>query len=384
MSKEIPYEFLCSISRELMTDPVKIESGKTYDRANIQAWFKIKATDPLTNMPINNTTILKADDELWCKIIDRYGDIYIKQVREKRQSWKEQQLKRERIKFLSYLNDNADATIAHQFNIPKELVTILKKKKGANDYFKIIDVIQYCKIVNPTNNRNLESLAYDHMINFFNLFHNKKKLLSFLEFIASPEDFNTFYESLRKLTPILKNRSTCLSANNLFKIPKPILLSLIKHIKNNAQKVVIEKLNDELKLTIGDLTSWPSDNEGVLLFEALLKYSLNIQDLIASGVTIDDLKGLKEYSPEFRQQLLDRENGDWEYFDLLVLNEYAGIPWHKWVKLWEKDKEEKKDNTEDTISFNEILENEKLQEFNLRFGRLLQGCGQHGLEIQLT
>jgi hypothetical protein len=125
MSKEIPYEFLCPISRELMTDPVQIESGKTYDRANIKAWFKIKASDPLTNILIKNTNILKSDDTLWCKIIDQYGDFYIKQVREKRQSLKEQKLQEERIKFLSYLDSTSDKTIAHQFNIPLELVAIL-------------------------------------------------------------------------------------------------------------------------------------------------------------------------------------------------------------------------------------------------------------------
>lgn len=45
---EIPYEFLCPITYEIMNDPVVITSGRSYERAAITEWFKSHSIDPMS------------------------------------------------------------------------------------------------------------------------------------------------------------------------------------------------------------------------------------------------------------------------------------------------------------------------------------------------
>ncbi len=47
----------CPISHEIMSDPVIAQDGNTYDRVNIEKWFKQKQTSPLTNEKINTSLI---------------------------------------------------------------------------------------------------------------------------------------------------------------------------------------------------------------------------------------------------------------------------------------------------------------------------------------
>jgi WD40 repeat protein len=49
--KEIPSEWICPITSEIMTDPVLCEDGFSYERAAISAWFlRDKRTSPMTNI----------------------------------------------------------------------------------------------------------------------------------------------------------------------------------------------------------------------------------------------------------------------------------------------------------------------------------------------
>lgn len=57
-SLEIPEEYLCPITKEIMKDPVVLASGHTYDRQAIEHWFRSGArTDPNTNMPLRHRTL---------------------------------------------------------------------------------------------------------------------------------------------------------------------------------------------------------------------------------------------------------------------------------------------------------------------------------------
>ena len=47
MASAIAKQFTCSISQELMVDPVIAEDGKTYDRAGIEQWLQTHTTSPL-------------------------------------------------------------------------------------------------------------------------------------------------------------------------------------------------------------------------------------------------------------------------------------------------------------------------------------------------
>ena len=50
---DVPPEFECPISQELMDDPVLcIGDGTTYERSTIEGWFSNNDTSPLTNEPL--------------------------------------------------------------------------------------------------------------------------------------------------------------------------------------------------------------------------------------------------------------------------------------------------------------------------------------------
>jgi len=54
-----PDEFLCSITQEVMTDPVVCADGNTYERAFIEDWFRRdKNTSPLTNLNLENKNLI--------------------------------------------------------------------------------------------------------------------------------------------------------------------------------------------------------------------------------------------------------------------------------------------------------------------------------------
>ena len=53
-----PAEYLCSISRELMVDPVCTASGQTYERECIALWLRTKQTDPISNARLPNKRLL--------------------------------------------------------------------------------------------------------------------------------------------------------------------------------------------------------------------------------------------------------------------------------------------------------------------------------------
>jgi SOS-response transcriptional repressor LexA len=49
---EVPPEFCCPISQMIMKDPVKTIDNQTYDREQIQRWFTMSDTSPLTGIPV--------------------------------------------------------------------------------------------------------------------------------------------------------------------------------------------------------------------------------------------------------------------------------------------------------------------------------------------
>lgn len=57
LDPEIPNEFLCPISGEIMIDPVVAEDGNTYERRNIENWFKTKMTSPLTGLRLKTNNL---------------------------------------------------------------------------------------------------------------------------------------------------------------------------------------------------------------------------------------------------------------------------------------------------------------------------------------
>ncbi|KAF8410083.1 hypothetical protein HHK36_002605 [Tetracentron sinense] len=56
---QIPYHFRCPISLDLMRDPVTVNTGHTYDRANIDSWVATgNTTCPVTRTPLSDFTLI--------------------------------------------------------------------------------------------------------------------------------------------------------------------------------------------------------------------------------------------------------------------------------------------------------------------------------------
>jgi hypothetical protein len=54
---EIPAEYFCCISQEVMIDPVKTHDNHIYDRSSIERWFKTRYTSPLTGLELVDITL---------------------------------------------------------------------------------------------------------------------------------------------------------------------------------------------------------------------------------------------------------------------------------------------------------------------------------------
>ncbi|CAL0303288.1 unnamed protein product [Lupinus luteus] len=69
----IPHEFLCPITLEIMTDPVIVASGQTYERESIERWFKSnhntcpKTRQPLAHLSLAPNYALKNLIAVWCE-----------------------------------------------------------------------------------------------------------------------------------------------------------------------------------------------------------------------------------------------------------------------------------------------------------------------------
>ncbi|KAJ1463330.1 hypothetical protein M885DRAFT_610341 [Pelagophyceae sp. CCMP2097] len=55
---EPPSEFLCSITREVMVDPVVAADGHTYERVSIERWVRTRRSSPQTNAPLSSREVV--------------------------------------------------------------------------------------------------------------------------------------------------------------------------------------------------------------------------------------------------------------------------------------------------------------------------------------
>ncbi|CAJ1399357.1 unnamed protein product [Effrenium voratum] len=57
-ASEVPNEFLCPISQQVMEDPVITADGHTYDRAQIERWLRDQATSPITGEQLQHKNLV--------------------------------------------------------------------------------------------------------------------------------------------------------------------------------------------------------------------------------------------------------------------------------------------------------------------------------------
>ena len=55
---DVPNQFICPITMDIMTDPVMLSDGHTYERKAIEKWLETKSKSPLTNNIINKDIIV--------------------------------------------------------------------------------------------------------------------------------------------------------------------------------------------------------------------------------------------------------------------------------------------------------------------------------------
>ena len=54
---EVPDDYMCSITAEIMTDPVCTSDGFTYEREAITAWLRTNDTSPLTGATLESKVL---------------------------------------------------------------------------------------------------------------------------------------------------------------------------------------------------------------------------------------------------------------------------------------------------------------------------------------
>ena len=54
---EVPDDFICPITSEIMTDPVSTSDGFTYERAAITEWLRTKDTSPKTGATLESKAL---------------------------------------------------------------------------------------------------------------------------------------------------------------------------------------------------------------------------------------------------------------------------------------------------------------------------------------
>lgn len=57
-NQTIPYEFICGISQDIMSDPVKTCDGFTYDRYCIERWLETSNKSPMTGLDLDNKILV--------------------------------------------------------------------------------------------------------------------------------------------------------------------------------------------------------------------------------------------------------------------------------------------------------------------------------------
>ena len=57
-AREVPDDFICPITAEIMTDPVSTSDGFTYERAAITEWLRTKDTSPKTGATLESKALI--------------------------------------------------------------------------------------------------------------------------------------------------------------------------------------------------------------------------------------------------------------------------------------------------------------------------------------
>ena len=71
--------FFCPICRDTMHDPVSLETGQSFERAEIEEWLKDHNTCPLTNVVLKSKKL--TPNHTLCALIQEYKEKHSKVIR---------------------------------------------------------------------------------------------------------------------------------------------------------------------------------------------------------------------------------------------------------------------------------------------------------------
>lgn len=109
---DIPYDFICCISQEIMTDPVKTVDNHIYDRSSIEKWLLSSSKSPLTGLDLNSKN-LEPCKELRQQI-EKFAQLKIDK------KYKKENLTTENLETLNINNENTRNLDSNESNNDKQ------------------------------------------------------------------------------------------------------------------------------------------------------------------------------------------------------------------------------------------------------------------------
>ncbi|CAG9320686.1 unnamed protein product [Blepharisma stoltei] len=144
---DIPDDFCCPITGDLMEDPVVAADGHSYERESITAWFQRKKTSPLTGLALKSTVLL--DNHSLKAIINKFKEnipkiqlenqikIDLLEAINMREAFLEDHLKKEKEQLGNLANLYGEEK-EKNLSLERKLATYLKQIKNQSD---IIDTL---------------------------------------------------------------------------------------------------------------------------------------------------------------------------------------------------------------------------------------------------
>ncbi|XP_039123824.1 U-box domain-containing protein 26-like [Dioscorea cayenensis subsp. rotundata] len=197
MSMSIPHLFLCPISLDLLTDPVTLSTGQTYDRLSIERWLAGgNLTCPVTMQRLQDTTLVP--NHTLRHLIDQWlltdcltsndkscnfslGTLKLNlQSSDTSLNVKLESVKKVRI--LSMESDTGQVCLIQLGFFPLLLQLILEASHEFNDDFQLVEVALDCILsLSPSSSSSSSSSSHLEFLNILKKDQNLVSLLHLLE-----------------------------------------------------------------------------------------------------------------------------------------------------------------------------------------------------------
>ncbi|KAM0939826.1 putative U box domain, armadillo-like helical, Zinc finger, RING/FYVE/PHD-type [Dioscorea sansibarensis] len=196
MSMSVPHLFLCPISLDLLTDPVTLSTGQTYDRLSIERWLAGgNLTCPVTMQRLQDTTLLP--NHTLRHLIDQWLLTDCQTSNDKNCNFSLGTLKHnlespdtslnaklesvKKVRILSMESDTGQACLVQLGFFPLLLHLILQASHEFNDDFELVEVALDCILsLSPPSSYYSSSSSSSSHLEFLNILKKDQNLVSLL------------------------------------------------------------------------------------------------------------------------------------------------------------------------------------------------------------